>query len=785
MAVKIEITPAMLKAGVEEFLDLGTDGDSSPGSTVLAKMRSSIRAITSVAVSIALLVLVFSRVESDSLAAAIVSIDHKALGLAAFCIIASLLAASVRYWSVLHTFRQDVGFATAMRATLFGLVGGLLFFQMIGQTLSRWATLRRSGVSASSVVVTTLYEKALALAILLLGGVIAALVLYSDLSIDVGREGIALVKSLVLLAISGMAVSFTVLRKPLTVFWRSLGRGIAWGAVAIDVCLTLFVHAAMLAAYLSLILALAPDVAVIDLAAASIIIMLAASLPISFAGWGIRELGALFAFGYVGVAVGEALAVSIAIGALSILSLVLLLAAVVVVTRNSRSKAAIIGPTVEFAHVDYTRFLVFAIPIGLAGLVMFHVWLPIGNGFVNTNLADPLAVIGGFLFVLQQRHIDYSTTYPRVRLFVGALSMMIAVGLFHGWLRFGYIDWAFINRGAGWLIILSYFATGGMLAITSPAIGSYRIIRILMWVSIVLISADLMLLCIRYFGIAELLAITPSTSIYGESVNPNAFAFQLLLILAGVFGLAAKAGPRKDRLGFYTLVMGLFFAAVYLTDSQAAYVTFAVFLIGAYVVGFWATRPIIRGAVLALILVFVILQAFDPGKSFNVGSSFEHLLLYRPQVDSERWESVTRGLALFLENPIIGAGLGAGVLGDPTNQRIVVIHSTPVWILAEFGILGAALVGFFFSSIFLYLVRRYRKERRFEYGFGVLILLIFAVFGLPHDIFYQRLFWFFLGLVLFAGARSKVRTTHPVHSPRPQEVRSAGVAVPGSPSKCD
>lgn len=760
-------------------------GDSSPGSTVLAKMRSSIRAIASVAVSIALLVLVFSRVETDSLAAAIVSIDHKALGLAAFFIIASLLAASVRYWSVLHTFRQDVGFATAMRATLFGLVGGLLFFQMIGQTLSRWATLRRSGVSASSVVVTTLYEKALALAILLLGGVIAALVLYSDLSIDVGREGIALVKSLVLLAIIGMAVSFTVLRKPLTIFWRTLGRGIAWGAVAIDVCLTLFVHAAMLAAYLSLILALAPDVAVIDLAAASIIIMLAASFPISFAGWGIRELGALFAFGYVGVAVGDALAVSIAIGALSILSLVLLLAAVVVVTRSSRSKAAIIGPTVEFAHVDYTRFLVFAIPIGLAGLVMFHVWLPIGNGFVNTNLADPLAVIGGFLFVLQQRHIDYSTTYPRVRLFVGALSMMIAVGLFHGWLRFGYIDWAFINRGAGWLIILSYFATGGLLAITSPAIGSYRLIRILIWVSIILISADLMLLCIRYFGIAELLAITPSTQIYGESMNPNAFAFQLLLILAGVFGLAAKAGPRKDRLGFYTLVMGLFFAAVYLTESRAAYMTFAVFLIGAYVVGFWATRPIIRGAVLALILVFVVLQAFDPGKFFNVGSFFEHLLLYRPQVDSERWESITRGLALFLENPIIGAGLGAGVLGDPTNQRIVVIHSTPVWILAEFGILGAALVGFFFSSIFLYLVRRYRKERRFEYGFGVLILLIFAVFGLPHDIFYQRLFWFFLGLVLFTGARSKVRTTHPVHSPRPQEVRSAGVAVPGSPFKCD
>ncbi len=54
------------------------------------------------------------------------------------------------------------------------------------------------------------------------------------------------------------------------------------------------------------------------------------------------------------------------------------------------------------------------------------------------------------------------------------------------------------------------------------------------------------------------------------------------------------------------------------------------------------------------------------------------------------------------------------------------------------------------------------------------------VFGLPHDIFYQRLFWFFLGLVLFAGARSKVRTTHPVHSPRPQEVRLARVAVPGS-----
>ena len=56
---------------------------------------------------------------------------------------------------------------------------------------------------------------------------------------------------------------------------------------------------------------------------------------------------------------------------------------------------------------------------------------------------------------------------------------------------------------------------------------------------------------------------------------------------------------------------------------------------------------------------------------------------------SEHLVTVQQGFAMFLSHPVFGAGLGA-YIGEQirTTGTPLIIHSTPVWLLAETGLVG-------------------------------------------------------------------------------------------------
>ena len=418
---------------------------------------------------------------------------------------------------------------------------------------------------------------------------------------------------------------------------------------------------------------------------------------------------------------------------------------------------------------------------------MYHTWLPVGAGFINVNLADPIAILGGILFLLHYRRLDFSKVFPHLPLSLGALSLLILVGLVLGWSRFGYTDWAFVNRGMGWLIILGYVATGGLLMIASPVAGPSTVVRILTCVAIVLALGDLALWVIRSYGFRGLLPVTPDNQMYGESLNPNAFGFQLLLIFAGFLSLVA-VGRRKTASRSYTpLLFGLFVAAIYFTQSRTAFITSGVLLLGLLTLGFRAWGLLFKGAMIGLLLVLIV-----PNTPQIISGSIDYLnsalvflgwpslfdanglaggflrdaLPIRPSSATERWQSILYGLAwyrdkrvnmvtpaLFREYPLFGSGLGAAVHGTTANGAPLVIHSTPIWVLAEFGLIGLITVGAVFFVMIFRMLEYYLWSFDGIFKFGLLLLIVFSVFGLPHDIFYQRLFWFFLGVVLFKGVK--------------------------------
>jgi O-antigen ligase len=97
--------------------------------------------------------------------------------------------------------------------------------------------------------------------------------------------------------------------------------------------------------------------------------------------------------------------------------------------------------------------------------------------------------------------------------------------------------------------------------------------------------------------------------------------------------------------------------------------------------------------------------------------------------------------------PVFGSGLGVFMTRSPEwLGHAQVIHSTPLWILAEFGLLGLAV----FGGAFFVFARGAWKGRGNLPASGALMMLlgVFAVFCVAHEIFYQRLFWLVLGVLL-------------------------------------
>ena len=87
------------------------------------------------------------------------------------------------------------------------------------------------------------------------------------------------------------------------------------GMLGLGLVLTLLVQIPVMVAYVVATHALAPAIGIDDLIAASTIVMFAASVPISFAGWGVRESALVMAFSYAGLPAADGLVVSVLLGA--------------------------------------------------------------------------------------------------------------------------------------------------------------------------------------------------------------------------------------------------------------------------------------------------------------------------------------------------------------------------------------------------------------------------------------------------------------------------------------
>jgi hypothetical protein len=288
--------------------------------------------------------------------------------------------------------------------------------------------------------------------------------------------------------------------------------------------------------------------------------MFAASVPISLAGWGVREMSAVAALGFIGVSGPAAFTTAVIVGVGSLASMAIIAAASLpgraAAGQASKAEDSRIAAPVPGPSIDYARALAWALPLAAATLVLFQIYVPMGSGILNVNLADPVALIAASLFILSAivtRHMP-QWRMPGFNIAVGLATAALTVSLLIGIGTFGVTTWAWVNRYLGWFVLLAYGATGALIVQK----GGKDALRILLLsyvgATIAVAVLDLGLVFLKVLGFD----FTRKIDIEGFSQNHNFFAFQLLMATTAMLVFVKR---RYLRLALISIAMVAFWFA--------------------------------------------------------------------------------------------------------------------------------------------------------------------------------------------------------------------------------
>lgn len=707
-----------------------------------------LRRLSAVFISLFLIVLVFWLSGVEDVLQRLAGFPPWALAGILALLLANLFLVSFRYWRVLAHFGISVPWKVASRACVAGHMAGLVVISLFGQVVGRQSVMQSYGVQPVVDASLAAYERTLLALVSGALGVMGGFYLLGSAMIAGFSQRVSLVE-IVITALGGGALSLWLGRSRFEAkLSRQMLSGTNFARVMSIGGLTLAGQLLVLGCFVLGILAVRPDIPVASVFSAAAIISLAASIPITVNGWGVRELTAVYVLGKLGIPAADAVAVSILIG---LCSMLVILSAVPFSLRKlpERDTAGPLDVTVHSVS-EIEKSAAWILGMAVAVAVFFQVHLSLPGGVVNLNLADPFAILALAAVGL---HALFSRKTPgwrikRFNLALGAISLLLLFGFMRGWVEIGVTQWALAGRLLGWLVLLGYLSAGYLIVANAGFHGLRRLAETLAATAAVVVMMQVILRLLDHWGINTAVQLTPNFE--GYAGNRNAFAFQLLAVMALVLGYSRVyarygAGLRWPvRPGMFALILGIVLAGLVWTGSRAGLLVGLAMLLLAGIGRLADRRMIGRGLIFATLLwVGVWLGA----QSAIVQSAPVQSAISGDVSNQERWATMTHAIELWRESPVFGAGLGVFVakssswLGHPQ-----VIHNTPLWVLAEFGLVGVAVMGW----AFFLLARHAVRLGKFSPARGTLLLLIFAfaVFSLAHEIFYQRIFWFVLGAVL-------------------------------------
>ncbi len=519
--------------------------------------------------------------------------------------------------------------------------------------------------------------------------------------------------------------------------------------------LTLLSQAFVLGAFTIGIKALNPDILFWDILAAAAITSFIASLPISINGWGSRELAAILAFGYIGVPESFAFAVSILVGLCS--TAVVLIAWPFAFHRNEVKLKPFSLSKKTISRLSIEKVMTWFLGTLTAVFIFFQFKVPaLAGNYLNVNMSDTfvILILTSFVFYLFHERQLPRWEVPNFNLSLLIFSALLLFSLLNGFQKIGITEWALFNRFLGWIVLLGYLSVGALTVNFLGKVGLLRIIYTLILTSATIIIFELVT---RSTGHVDL--VNTPLNFEGFSGNRNAFAFQLLV--CSVLIITYTPSNKTARVNFFgkyfgvAVVHGIILAGIYLSASKAGIVTAAILLLGSSFFKAFNRMMILRSIIFGCLIWILFTWALpwiynfsnlypndEIQKQIQIQSAFSNSISLE-----EHFLTIKLGLELWLNSIWIGSGLGVFLEKSPELAgKSILIHSTPVWILAEFGILGAVILSSILGWVFFNVSKSFHAKTRSRAL--ILLIVIFLLFSLTHEIFYQRIFWLALGICL-------------------------------------
>lgn len=774
-------------------------------------MRLPVKRVVTATVSVTLTIYIVSRIDLSFLISDFFSIDGYWLAIIFLFLIGNLICVTFRLNRLLVYSGVSLSFKTAFRANVSGLASSLLIINILGSVIGRQLVLQRQGISPALITILTGYER---IVLLLVGaglGTIGAFALYGENFWQSWRQPTPIWQFILAIVITAS----------ITLYWARKGEDtklilntvtiLNFSRMLSILAVTLIAQTFAISIYALAFLALNAHPWTPEMLAGAALVSFAASLPISVNGWGVRELAAVVVFGKLGVSPHDAIAASVLVG---ICSTVIIVAATPyalfeigrinsvngTINSNNFSKST----NINDKNID--RILAFLCGIGSSILLFFQIKLDIANNIITANLADPIALSAvaalSANFLFQRRLLIRLPIFGW--LWLGGITIALLTGFMHGVTQFGVTPWALSNRLFGWLIILGYVACGALMTSQFGVRGQIRLLQALTFVSMIVVLCHSFA---RMLGLSGIIDWLPPYRFEGFSANRNALAFQLNLVLAG-FMAWGYTPPISSRRIANTAVIILSFGILQ-TGSLTGLISWSAVLLLLYIIRpdrrslliiagaggslLWVTGYFLFDEVLHVIGAFMDSNWSRAGISASMDPIEAALPKAVPGLEivptsfAQRWDTLKTGVLLWMQHPLIGAGLGAGIeFSSKTGADPTVIHSTIVWLFAELGLLGTvAALGIpgYYGAQALFRIASHWKEFGFinrhvliRTAVPLIIGLIFLLFSMAHDVGYQRILWLLVGATIASAnpldrlalqSRGLHRTQDPGHHERP------------------
>lgn len=305
--------------------ELGSDRPAGPGGRG-GRLGLVLKAL----VSVALLALLFAQADWTAIGGQLAGASPLLLAAGLAVKTLTIPFAALRWRAIAATAGVEIGRVTAVKVTLVGLLFGQVLPGALGADLARGWVTWRLGHSPSAVMMALVVDRLAALAgvaVLLAFGLphllsvapptVAWLLAAAVAACAVGMVGVLAFDRLPLPG----RLRRSLLAGPIAAATRMRG-SFTVGSGTVAVLYSLAVHMCTLGAVLIYAWALHLPVGVLDALAVVPFVIVAAALPLSLAGWGLREGSMVAGFALFGVPAEGALVVSVLIG-LSVLLLAL------------------------------------------------------------------------------------------------------------------------------------------------------------------------------------------------------------------------------------------------------------------------------------------------------------------------------------------------------------------------------------------------------------------------------------------------------------------------------